>query len=162
SLSLARVSGVFHPLLGILSGLAIAGVLLMGGRQVIAGTISIGDFVAFTLYLGMLAWPFIALGWVVTLFQRGAASMRRINEILRAQPSVAEPLEPVDPKPVRGDIEFRDVSFRYPGSDRDVLHNLSFQVPAGSVLAVVGPTGAGKSTIVSLIARLYDPSEGEV
>ncbi len=162
SLSLARVSGVFHPLLGILSGLAIAGVLLMGGRQVMTGTISIGDFVAFTLYLGMLAWPFIALGWVVTLFQRGAASMRRINQILRAEPTVGESSRPVDPRPVRGEIEFRNVSFRYPGSERNVLHKVSFHVPAGSVLAVVGPTGSGKSTIISLITRLYDPTEGEV
>ncbi|HUE97406.1 MAG TPA: ABC transporter ATP-binding protein, partial [Longimicrobiaceae bacterium] len=126
------------------------------------GDITIGDFVAFTLYLAMLTWPMIALGWVVNLFQRGAASMRRINEILETEPLIAEPADPRDPGPLRGEIEVRNVSFRYPGTDRLVLRNVSFRVPAGTTLALVGATGSGKSTLVSLLVRVYDPTEGEI
>jgi ATP-binding cassette, subfamily B, multidrug efflux pump len=162
NLALARVSGIFHPLLGLFSGLAMAGVLLVGGRAVMNGSISIGDFVAFMLYLAMLTWPMIALGWVVNLFQRGAASMRRINAILETPPAIADPAEARTPDAIRGEIEFRNVSFRYPGTKRDVLRDLSFRVPAGGLLALVGATGSGKSTIVSLILRLYDPTAGEI
>lgn len=162
NMGLARVSGLFHPLLGLFSGFAMVLALLLGGRAVIQGTISVGDFVAFTLYLGMLSWPMIALGWVVNLFQRGAASMARINRIFAEEPAVAAPAEPVVLRAVRGELEFRDVSFRYPGSDRLVLSGVSFHVPAGRMLAVVGATGSGKSTLVSLLARLRDPTAGEV
>jgi ATP-binding cassette subfamily B protein len=110
----------------------------------------------------MLSWPMIALGWVVNLFQRGAASMARINRIFAEEPVVAPPAEPVTLATVRGALEFRDVSFRYPGTERRVLSGVSFQVPAGKMLAVVGATGSGKSTLVSLLARLYDPTSGEV
>ncbi|MQA90660.1 MAG: ATP-binding cassette domain-containing protein [Gemmatimonas sp.] len=162
NLSLARVSGLFHPLLALFSGVAMASVLLVGGRSVIQGSMSVGDLVAFTLYLGMLTWPMIALGWVVNLFQRGAASMRRINEILNTHPAVTDPFEVPAHLVPRGEIEFRNVSFRYPGTRRLVLRNVSFCIPAGGMLAVVGATGSGKSTLVSLLVRLYDPSEGEI
>jgi ATP-binding cassette subfamily B protein len=162
NMGLARVSGLFHPLLALFSGFAMVIALLVGGRAVIQGTISVGDFVAFTLYLGMLSWPMIALGWVVNLFQRGAASMARINRIFAEEPAVAPPAEPVVLATVRGELEFRDVSFRYPGTERLVLAGVSFRVPAGKMLAVVGATGSGKSTLVSLLARLYDPTSGEV
>jgi ATP-binding cassette subfamily B protein len=162
NMGLARVSGLFHPLLGLFSGFAMVVALLVGGRAVIGGAISVGDFVAFTLYLGMLSWPMIALGWVVNLFQRGAASMARINRILAEEPAVASPAEPVALAAVRGELEFRDVDFRYPGTERPVLSGVSFRVPAGSMLAVVGATGSGKSTLVSLLARLHDPTAGEV
>lgn len=162
NMGLARVSGLFHPLLALFSGFAMVIALLVGGRAVIGGTISVGDFVAFTLYLGMLSWPMIALGWVVNLFQRGAASMARINRIFAEEPAVAAPAEPVVLAAVRGELEFREVSFRYPGTERLVLSGVSFHVPAGSMLAVVGATGSGKSTLVSLLARLHDPTTGEV
>jgi ATP-binding cassette, subfamily B, multidrug efflux pump len=163
NLSLAHVSGLFRPMLGFFSGLAMAVALLLGGRRVIEGTISIGDLVAFMLYLAMLAWPMIALGWVVNLFQRGAASMGRINRILAVEPRIVEPSLPVQPpSPLRGEIEFRDVSFRYPGTRRDVLRNISFRVSAGQTLALVGATGSGKSTLVHLLARVYDPTGGEI
>jgi ATP-binding cassette, subfamily B, multidrug efflux pump len=162
NMSLARVSGLFHPLLSFFSGLAMVVVLLVGVRSVMAGGITIGDFIAFTLYLGMLAWPMIALGWVVNLFQRGAASMSRINRVLTATPTVADPEDPIPLRPVRGEIEFRDVSFRYPGATDFVLRDLSFTVPHGSRVAIVGGTGSGKSTLVSLMVRLFDPTEGEI
>ncbi len=162
NIALARVSGLFHPTLGVVSGLAMALVLLLGGRAVIAGTISIGDFVAFLLYLGMLAWPMIALGWVVNLFQRGAASMRRINTILNARPAVTDENADLAFDVRRGEVEFRNVSFRFPGSEREVLHDISFRVGAGESLGIVGATGSGKSALVSLIVRIHDPTSGEV
>jgi ATP-binding cassette subfamily B protein len=161
-MELAKVSGLFHPLLTLISGLAIVFAFLLGGRAAMRGEISIGDFVAFSLYLGALTWPMIALGWVVNLFQRGAASMGRINRVLATEPTIVDPVEPVELPSVRGEIEVRGVSFRYPGTERMVLRDVSFTVPAGSLLAIVGATGSGKSTLIHLLTRLYDPSEGEV
>ncbi len=162
NLSLARLSGLFHPLLGFVSGLAMAGVLLIGGRSVMSGAISVGDFVAFLLYLTMLAWPMIALGWVVNLFQRGAASMRRINEIFDARPAVRDSPPRPGAAPSVGEIEFRNVAFSFPGTRRKVLRDLSFRVEAGEMIGVVGATGSGKSALVSLLARLYDPDFGVI
>ena len=162
NVELARTSGFFYPTLGLLAGSATALTLWVGGRAIMAGRITVGDLVLFLLYLAMLAWPMIALGWVTNLFQRGAASMGRVSEILRAEPSVREAPDAVAPERIRGEIEFRGVSFRHPGSGRDVLREVSFRVPPGATVAIVGPTGSGKSTVVSLLARLYDPTEGEV
>lgn len=162
NVELARTSGLFYPLLSLLAGLALALTLWWGGRDIASGRITVGDFVLFTTYLGMLSWPLIALGWVVNLFQRGAASMGRVSAILHAVPAVAGAPDATAPGPVRGEVEFRDVVFRYPGTTREVLRGVSFHVPAGSTVAIVGPTGAGKSTVVSLLARLYDPTSGEV
>jgi ATP-binding cassette, subfamily B, multidrug efflux pump len=162
NLSLARVSGLFHPILSFLSGLGMLIVLWAGGMATMRGEITVGDFIAFGLYLAMLIWPMIALGWVVNLFQRGAASMARLNRVLETRPIVSDAADPLEPSKVRGEIEFRDVSYRYPGTERWVLRNVSFRIPAGSTFAVVGPTGAGKSTLVHLLVRLHDPTEGEV
>ncbi len=162
NLDLVKASGLFQPLLGLLGGIAGVVVLLLGGRAILRGEITVGQFVEFNLYLGMLAWPMISLGWVINLFQRGAASMGRVARVLDTDPVVRDPEEPLRPETIRGEIEFRNVSFRYPGTERMVLRNVSFHVPAGYTLAVVGPTGSGKSTIVGLLARQYDPTEGEV
>ncbi len=162
NLRLAKVWGLFHPSLMLLTGLGAVIVLGVGGRDVIAGRISIGDFVAFTFYLMQLAWPMIALGWVINLFQRGAASMGRIQEIMNERPAIADPAEPITIAEPRGAIEFRDVWFRYPGTERWVLRGISFNVEPGRTVAIVGPTGSGKSSIVRLIPRLYDPDHGEV
>jgi ATP-binding cassette subfamily B protein len=128
----------------------------------LAGRITVGDLVIFLIYLGMLTWPMIALGWVVNLFQRGAASMGRVSRILETRPALQDAPDAAAPRQVRGEIEFRDVTFRYPGTEREVLRGVSFHVPPGATVAIVGPTGSGKSTVVSLLARLYDPTEGEV
>jgi ATP-binding cassette subfamily B protein len=162
NMSLARTSAMFHPLLAILTGLGVLAVLWFGSLDVMAGRISAGDFVAFFFYLALLIWPMIAIGWVVNLFQRGAASMSRIAEILDADPAIVEPGEPAAPTTIEGDIEFRDVWFRYPGTDRDVLCGVTFRIPAGATAAIVGPTGAGKSTIIALMTRRYDPTRGQV
>jgi ATP-binding cassette, subfamily B, multidrug efflux pump len=162
NLGLARISGLFHPLLALLGGLGMVAVLWAGGLGVMQGTITVGDFVAFGLYLGRLTWPLIALGWVVNLFQRGAASMGRLNRVFASAPAITDPERPAAPREVRGEIEFRHVSFRFPDTGRWVLRDVSFRIPAGSTLAVVGPTGAGKSTLVNLLPRMYDPTEGVI
>ncbi len=162
NMALARTSGVFNPLLTLLTGLGMVIVLWFGGRLAMAGRITVGDFIAFGFYLNMLTWPMISLGWVINLFQRGAASMGRLNAIFAIQPEIREPEHPTRIEAVRGEIEFRDVAFRYPGTERNVLDGVSFRVPAGSTVALVGPTGAGKSTVIALLARLYDPTRGQV
>jgi ATP-binding cassette, subfamily B, multidrug efflux pump len=162
NMALARTSAVFHPLLSILTGLGLLAVLWFGGLQVIAGDITRGEFVAFIFYLAMLTWPMIALGWVINLFQRGAASMARINGILQTEPAIAEPMEPQPIPAGAGAIEFRDVWFRYPGTERWVIRDVSFRIEAGATAALVGPTGSGKSTVIALLTRLYDVTRGEI
>ena len=159
---LARAAGLFHPLLQLISGVAMLIVLWVGGQEVMAERITLGDLVAFFFYLGLLIWPMIALGWVVNLFQRGAASMGRLNAILEAESTIAVPTEPTSVTGVRGEVEFRNVSFRYPDTDRLVLEDATFRVRAGETVAVVGPTGSGKSTLISLLARIRDTSGGEI
>ncbi|MXX34984.1 MAG: ABC transporter ATP-binding protein [Gemmatimonadetes bacterium] len=162
NMHLAYASGAFHPIMGLLTGAGTVVVLWYGGGQVMAGRIGVGDFVAFSLYLSLLAWPMIALGWVVNLFQRGAASMARLNRIFTIEPEIAAPPAPHRPPGRAAAIEFRDVSFRYPGTDRLVLEGVSFTAEPGRTIAIVGPTASGKSTLVSLIARVYDPTAGDV
>lgn len=166
NLSLARVQGAFFPLLTLLGGLSGLVVLLAGGHQVMSGTMSVGEFVAFGVYLAMLVWPMIALGWAINLVQRGAASMARINELFREQPVITDPVVPVALPPGKRAraIEFQGVWFSYPGARERgwVLQDVSFRVEPGASLAIVGPTGSGKSTLVDLIARAYDPDRGAV
>ena len=162
NMDLARVEGIFRPLLGAIAGGGMVIVVWFGGVQVMEGQMSIGDFVAFGMYLSMMIWPMIALGWVVNLFQRGAASLGRINTIFLTQPRVQQAADPARPARIRGEIEFDDVRFTYPGTDREVLAGVSFHVQAGQTVALVGPTGSGKSTIVQLLARAYDPTAGEI
>jgi ATP-binding cassette subfamily B multidrug efflux pump len=162
NVDLAKTSGAFYPSLGLLAGSAMAIALWMGGSAIVRGQITVGDFVLFALYLGMLSWPMIALGWVVNLFQRGAASMGRVSAVLDAVPRILPPHGGHAPDAVRGEVELRNVSFRYPGTERWVLRDVSLRIPAGETVAIVGPTGSGKSTLVALLARMYDPTEGEV
>jgi ATP-binding cassette subfamily B protein len=162
NMQLVFKAGAFHPLLMFISGIAMVIVTWLGGLEVIAGRITVGDFVAFGFYLVLLIWPMIALGWVVNLYQRGSASMGRLNKILNAEPSVTVPAEPASLEQARGRIEFRSVSFTYPETEREVLRGIDFVAHPGETVAIVGPTGSGKSTLVGLIARLYDPTRGHV
>ena len=164
NMDLAKVWGAFMPSLTLLTGLGSVVVLWFGGRQVIAEQISLGDFVAFFFYLTLLTWPMIALGWVTNLIQRGAASMGRINELFGEEPLIRDPEEPVrlPREEVRGEVEFRNVSFRYPNTEHWALEDVSFRIPAGATAAVVGATASGKTTAVRLLARLYDVTEGSV
>ena len=155
--------GMLWPTLEFLLGLAMVMVLLVGGHEVLSGRISVGDFVAFSTYTVMLTWPIIALGWVVNLVQRGKASVTRIQEVLGEAPSLDDrDADPALTEVVSGAIKIRDLYFRYEGSEQEVLHGITLAVPAGSSLALVGPTGAGKSTLASLIVRLHDAPLGSV
>src|SRR5262245_53107934 len=154
------MQGVVDPLLELLIGITFLVVLWVGGHQVLLGRISIGSFVMFNTYMGMLVWPMIALGWVVNLMQRGSASLSRINELFRERPSIASPANPVTLPDARGEIQFHDVSVAY--SSGRALDHVDLQIAAGSTVAVVGHTGSGKSTLVSLIPRLIDPTHGSV
>ena len=161
NLSLVRIWGIFHPLIALVGGVGSIIVLWLGGVQVIHGRISLGDFVAFSGYLAMLTWPAIALGWVVNLVQRGAASMMRIAQILDEEPEIADGVT-VPVNTIRGDIEFRNVSFSYYPGGPLVLKDVSFRLPAGKKLAIVGRTGCGKSTLINLVPRLFQPTSGEI
>ncbi len=169
SLKLVRLMGMLWPTLETMLGLAIVLVLWLGGREVISGRITVGGFVAFNTYMVQLTWPIIALGWVINIFQRGTASMGRINEILVEKPEIADSeaiqvkgstSETLVPTLVRGEIEFRHLNFSY--NSTPVLRDVSLRIPAGSSLAIVGPTGSGKTTLVSLIPRIYDAEPGSV
>ena len=168
NMHLVRLYGLMNPAFGLLAGLGAVTVLGVGGMLALRGTISVGAFVAFGLYLGMLTWPLIALGWVVNLFQRGAASAARLLEILDRAPAVRDPEAPaaLPPATTGRSVEFRSVGFHYPpptdSPPRWVLRDISFTIPAGATLAVVGATGSGKSALLELLARVYDPQEGTI
>ena len=163
SLRLVQLMGILWPTLRFVLGLSIAIALWVGGHEVLQHRITVGDFAAFTMYLFMLTWPIIALGWVVNLFERGTASVIRIHELMTAKPSIDESL--VKPEltnaSIRGDIEFRGLRFAY-DSGTEVLEDINLTIPAGSSLAIVGPTGSGKTTLVSLIPRLFESPYGSV
>jgi ATP-binding cassette, subfamily B, multidrug efflux pump len=160
---LVQLMGMLWPTLEFILGISMIITLLVGGHEVVAHRITPGDFVAFNTYMIMLIWPIIAVGWVVNLFQRGTASVKRIDELLRSKPAIDDSLadSSIPSNTVlRGDIEFRNLSFSY--GDTPVLHDISLQIPAGSSLAIVGPTGSGKTTIVNLISRLYEAPKGSL
>jgi ATP-binding cassette, subfamily B, multidrug efflux pump len=172
SLHLVRLMAMLWPTLEFVLGLSLMITLLVGGHEVVSHRISVGQFTAFNVYMVQLTWPMIAVGWVVNLFQRGTASIVRIDELLKQKPDIADELtdEEMSDLNVRvgsnflnvaGNIEFRNLSFAYP-SGPEVLHDISLKIPAGSSLAIVGPTGSGKSTLVNLIPRLYDAAEDMV
>ncbi len=179
SLKLVRLMGMLWPTLETMLGVAIAIVLWVGGREVVQGRISPGDLTAYLMYMFQLTWPIIALGWVINIFQRGTASMGRIAQIMSVQPAIKDDPSQVrftEGTFVRGDLEFRNLTFAHPresllnddenGAGKppgiEVLHNINLKIPAGTSLAIVGPTGSGKSTLVQLIPRIYDAAPGMV
>ena len=169
NMGLAKLYGLMSPGLQLLAGLGAVAVLGLGGTATLRGEMTIGDFVAFGLYLSMLTWPLIALGWVINLFQRGAASMKRINDILCATASVLTPAAPTALPAHTGrgrSLEFRHVGYHYPTDAGDttrwVLRDVSFRVEAGATVGIVGATGSGKSALMDLIPRFWNPQEGEI
>jgi ATP-binding cassette, subfamily B, multidrug efflux pump len=171
NMRLAYLYGGMNPGFQLLAGLGAVTVLGLGGLLTLRGTISLGEFVTFGLYLGVLTWPLIALGWVINLFERGAASMSRLDDIFNAWPALEDPPHPralpaLAPGIGGRSLEFRGVGFHYPAAPGDpirwVLRDVSFKLPAGATLGVVGATGSGKTALVDLIPRLFDPQEGQV
>ena len=163
ALRLVQLMGMLWPTLEFILGVSMVITLLAGGHQVINHRISVGQFVEFNTYMILLIWPIIAVGWVINLFQRGTASVVRIDELLQAKPAIddsqADPAIPVDTT-LHGAIEFRHLNFSY--GDTPVLRDISLNIPAGSSLAIVGPTGSGKTTLVSLLSRLYEAPAGSL
>jgi ATP-binding cassette, subfamily B, multidrug efflux pump len=161
ALRLVQLMGMLWPTLEFVLGISMIITLLAGGHLVIAHKIDVGQFVAFNTYMILLIWPIIAVGWVINIFQRGTASVKRIDELLKQVPVIDDSCAVLalgEETRLRGDIEFRHLSFSY--GDVPVLRDISLHVPAGSSLAIVGPTGSGKSTLVNLIARLYEAPQG--
>ena len=184
SLKLVRLMGMLWPTLELMLGCALVLVVWLGGREVLtglatvklisnvgtpgpavtttlllSGTMSVGQFVSFITYMMQLTWPIIALGWVINIFQRGTASLIRINEIMQEEPAIQD-VKGAEDLVINGKIEFRNLNFGYEG--KQVLHDINLRIPAGSSLAIVGPTGSGKTTLVSLIPRIYDADPGMV
>lgn len=166
NMKLFRVQSLLQPLLTTVAGLGALSILAYGGRLVITGAITLGGFVAFNGYLTMLVWPMIAIGWVMNIFQRGLASMERMNEVFAAEPEIVDPPAPVSLDTARRDhsVRFENVSFRYDvdGSRHYAVRGVSFEIRSGETVAIVGATGSGKSTLIKLMLRLYDASEGRV
>ncbi len=154
------LSGLMWPTMTLVVGLLIVFLLYAGGSQVVEGRLTLGEFVQFNAYVGMMAWPMMALGWVASMWQQGAASLKRIHEVLSIQPTIADGERAQLPPRVRGEVEFRDVRLEIDG--QQILHDINLTIPAGSTYAIVGPLGSGKSSLVHLIARLSDPTAGQI
>jgi len=155
---LVRIQAVFHPVIQFISGLSLLIVLAYGGVLVISREITLGDFVAFNSYLGLLTWPIMAIGWVMNILQRGAASMGRLNKIFQTEPEIYDDPQLINPEfqAIKGDIKINNLSFTYPGTVQPVLKNISLHIKQGKTLAIVGKTGSGKTTLVNLLTRLYN------
>jgi ATP-binding cassette subfamily B protein len=161
NLKLIRLSGVFHPILTFFIGLGFIAVLWYGGTLKVQGQITIGQFTQFTIYLGLLVWPMIALGWVINLFQRGMASMGRMHAILLIEPEIRDD-HATDVRQIEGEVEFRDLTFTYDASQEPVLKDVNLRIAPGQTVAFVGAVGSGKTTLMNLVPRLLDADSGQV
>ncbi|MCP4726059.1 MAG: ATP-binding cassette domain-containing protein, partial [bacterium] len=159
---LIRVWSLFFPTVQLISGFGFALVLWFGGKNVISGSITLGDFVAFNVLLLMLLWPVIAIGWVVNIFQRGSASMTRINSIMNTPPTITDEKADHSITQLDGEIEIRDLTFSFDNGSDPVLKSLNMKIPLGATAAIIGATGSGKSTLINLIPRVYDPPENTI
>lgn len=160
SVSLAKVNAWFFPLMILLIGISNILVIYIGGQQYLDGKISVGLIAEFILYVNMLTWPVAIVGWLTSIVQRAAASQERINEFLNEQPELKN--TPTHDHQVKGKIEFKNVGFTYDDTEITALTNLSFTINEGETTAIIGKTGSGKSTILDLVARLYDTTSGEI
>ena len=162
NLRMVKISGLFSPMSLIFTNLSMALVLVIGGKLTILNTISVGDFVAFNSYLLLLTWPMMALGWMINLFQRGSASLGRIQAILNTPSEAAEIVEIPKKSLTQGDIQSRSLTFTYPGSNLSALEDIHLSIKPGQLVGIVGRTGAGKSTLCQLLPRLYDTPPGQL
>ncbi|MEP6921344.1 MAG: ABC transporter ATP-binding protein [bacterium] len=162
NLSLVKIDALMRPLMQFLIGIGFVLIIWAGVPLAIRGEISVGDFTVFNMYLSRLIWPLIALGYVVNLYQRGTASLKRMNAILSIQPAIADASAVKDQPEIQGAIEFRNLTFRYRSTDEPMLRDINLTIPVGESVAFVGRTGSGKSTVVNLVPRLLDAPEGTV
>lgn len=162
NLRLAKALAVFFPMMAAFTNAGLVIVIGLGGRLAILGDITTGDFVAFISYLNLLTWPMMGLGWVTNMIQRGAASMRRINMVLNESPEIADAPEPEHVTSIRGDIEIRGLTLRYPGQVSDALRDIHFRIREGETVALVGRVGSGKTALAHVIPRLLNPPPGTV
>jgi ATP-binding cassette, subfamily B, multidrug efflux pump len=160
AMGLAKIEAFFHPLMLLLIGLSTLIVIYVGGLQAIKGNITAGNIAEFIIYVGMMTWPVMAIGWVASIIQQASASQKRINEFLQEQPDIVHQQE--DIYDLNGDIEFKNVTFIYPDTGIKALDNVNFELKAGQKMAIVGKTGCGKTTIADLLVRMYDVSEGQI
>lgn len=161
NMSLVRITGIFHPLIEFIASLSFVLMLGIGGIFVIYGYISLGDFIAFNMYLGSLVWPMMAVGWVINTLQRGFASLERIEKVLHEKPEIIDNnIENITS--LKGDIIIKKLSFTYPGSTAPALDNISIHIKGGNTLGIIGRTGSSKSTLVNLLVRLYDVEQGKI
>lgn len=162
NIAMARLSGVFHPFMGYVISFSMIVTLALGGRAAINEEITIGGFIAFFSYLGMLVWPMIAIGWIVDMYQRGTASLKRLNEIFELNPEINDDKADMNIQEIKGSIEVRNLTFRYREELPDVFTDISTSIEQGQTLAIVGPTGCGKTSFIDLLARVYNPPENAV
>ena len=161
NLKRAVITALLRPMLGFFFNLSTLVVIFYGGFLVMEQTLTTGELVAFLQYLGLLAWPIIAIGWMTNLYQRGMASLKRINTLLDVKPDVVSPVTPTNPDTISGNIRFRDIEFSYNGG-KPVLSNINLDIIPGSKIGISGPPGSGKTSLVQLIPRLYDPDKGQI
>jgi ATP-binding cassette subfamily B multidrug efflux pump len=162
NMDLARTLAFFFPMMAIFTNAGLAIVIWLGGRLTILGDITTGDFVAFTSYLNLLTWPMMAMGWVTNLIQRGSASMRRINHVLEEIPEIRDPAQPQHPPSIKGNIEIKGLTIRYPGQTNYALKDIWFKMSDAETVAVVGRVGSGKTTLLHVIPRLIEVAPGTV
>jgi ATP-binding cassette subfamily B protein len=165
NLSLARLQAYSFPMMFLLTGLSIILVIYFGGLKYINGQMSLGNITEFMVYMGQLTWPMIAFGWIINLVQRASPSMQRLMRIMNIKPAIADndkTNSEIKLENIRGNIEFRNVSFKYPGTEEYILKDINLSIPAGTTLGIIGQTGEGKSTLINLIPRTYDVTEGNI
>ena len=162
NIELAKMQSFFNPFIQVLSNLSYLFLLLFGAKEVIEGTMLLGDFIAFNAYLGLMMWPARALGMVIVFMQRGAASMDRLNNIFNTEPEIVDAKDAIDLKDTKGEVEFKNVSFKYAEDLPYALKDISFKISPGKTLAILGRTGSGKSSIVNVMLRLYEVNQGQI
>ena len=162
NIELAKLQSFFNPFIQVLSNLSYLFLLFFGAKEVMAGTMLLGDFIAFNAYLGLMMWPARALGMVIVFMQKGAASMDRLTNIFKTQPEIVDGTDAIELDNIKGEIEFKNVSFKYAKDLPYALKDISFKIEPGKTLAILGRTGSGKSSIVNVLLRLYDLDQGEI
>lgn len=162
NIELAKLQSFFNPFIHVLSNISYMLLLFFGAKEVMAGTMLLGDFIAFNAYLGLMMWPARALGMVIVFMQRGAASMDRLTNIFKTEPEIVDREGAIELDEIKGNIEFKNVSFKYAPELPYALKDISFKIEPGKTLAILGRTGSGKSSIVNVLLRLYDIEEGEI